>query len=298
MIKISNWWKDPLDTSIYYTYSTNVSQSKFQILGFLEDWSNSILSFLPRLSGEGWGESQVNADPSSYSWRYVVTKGDSIWILLDNNTKIPAQSKFVSGSFTWIDIISTSWSYSAVIDKTFTVTWTGQVLSFIKDGASRSCKELLSKDSSKKNKDGAYYINPTWTWSLQVYCDMTTDWWGWTILIDYIMWNAPQCWWSAWACPTELFDTWTISSNDYSFWSLKKLLYNGEILMKLKWTWDYVYWNNTTKKAKWSYSWSISEATYVNDLDIVYWFWWQWGSPSAWVWWKYFSLGLNQLTRI
>ncbi|EKE28081.1 MAG: hypothetical protein ACD_3C00104G0001, partial [uncultured bacterium (gcode 4)] len=47
MIKLSEWWKDPLDSGVFYTYSTNAAQSKFQLLWFLEDWSNTALSLNP-----------------------------------------------------------------------------------------------------------------------------------------------------------------------------------------------------------------------------------------------------------
>ncbi|EKE27651.1 MAG: hypothetical protein ACD_3C00180G0002 [uncultured bacterium (gcode 4)] len=97
MIKISWWWKDPLDNLTYYTYSTNSNQSKFQLLWFLEDGSNNALSLIPFVNKNqltflsDW-IGKVNADLSSYSWRYLVSKWDNIWILLNNSTLVPVQS--------------------------------------------------------------------------------------------------------------------------------------------------------------------------------------------------------------
>jgi hypothetical protein len=91
MVKISNWGKDPLDNSTYYTYSINANNSKFQILGFLEDWSNVSLSMNPGFLSKP-GLEWANADPASYSWRYVITKWDQLGILLNSTTLVPIQS--------------------------------------------------------------------------------------------------------------------------------------------------------------------------------------------------------------
>jgi uncharacterized protein (TIGR02145 family) len=126
MIKISNWWKDPLDATTYYTYSTNVAQNKFQILGFLEDWSNSSISMSPGFFIKP-GLELAEADPSSYSWRYVITKWDQLWILLDASTKVPLQT------LNWsIDVVLTNWNYIAQFTSKEKVTWTWYAINIIK----------------------------------------------------------------------------------------------------------------------------------------------------------------------
>ncbi|EKE27784.1 MAG: hypothetical protein ACD_3C00152G0002 [uncultured bacterium (gcode 4)] len=186
MIKISNGWKDPLDTSTYYTFSTNVSQSKFQILWFLEDWSNSALSYLPFLSGEWRWEGWVNADPSSYSWRFVITKWDQLWVLLSSWSMVPVQTSGIL-SWTWIDIINTTWSYMAVYDRHNSVSWTWLVLSSL--NPTSSCKKI--KDTDPKSLNGTYTINPLWWTGFSVFCDMTTDGWWWTKIL---YWNSTLSW--------------------------------------------------------------------------------------------------------
>jgi prepilin-type N-terminal cleavage/methylation domain-containing protein len=118
MIKISNWWKDPLDNTTYYTYSTNSTQSKIQVLWFLEDWSNSAISTIPPLlSGEGWGEGF--ADPSSYTWRYVITKWGQLWILLNSTTLVPAQTANAT-----IDVTTSTGTYTVQFTNKEKITWT------------------------------------------------------------------------------------------------------------------------------------------------------------------------------
>ena len=47
-----------------------------------------------------------------------------------------------------------------------------------------SCKEIL--DNGDSTWDGIYTIDPgvDWTW-FDVYCDMTTDWWGWLLFANH-----------------------------------------------------------------------------------------------------------------
>ncbi|EKE28395.1 MAG: hypothetical protein ACD_3C00066G0002 [uncultured bacterium (gcode 4)] len=131
--KLSNWGKDPLDGA-HYTYSTNLNKNKYQILWFLEDGNNAALSLKPNFDGlsgsnkeeipafAGMTESveKVNADPSSYSVRYVITKWDRLWVLLQSSNSVPAQTIKAD-----VDVMNTTWSYIAqfTIDDKITWTW-------------------------------------------------------------------------------------------------------------------------------------------------------------------------------
>ena len=162
MIKLSNWWTDPLNKSTYYTYSTNIPQTKFQLLGFLEDWNNVALSFVP----------ESFADATSYSWRYMLTKWDQLWIVLSSWTNMPIQN-----TMTWIDIIKTSQPIAAVISQKIIASGTWEMTAIVSPNA--SCKRI--KDFDPASKDGTYTIYPQWN-PIEVFCDMTADW-GWWALV-------------------------------------------------------------------------------------------------------------------
>jgi hypothetical protein len=115
MIKMNaNWWKDPLEKS-YYTYSVNYNSSKFQILGFLEDWGNTALSYIPI---------SLAAD---YSQRFSITKWDGIWILLSSWTLDPVENQ-ISATFSWVDLSSTNTAYTMKFDKETSIAGTWIIL--------------------------------------------------------------------------------------------------------------------------------------------------------------------------
>jgi hypothetical protein len=123
-----------------------------------------------------------------------------LWILTESWTNTPIQEIESVVSTGTLDIVKTTSSFTAYISDDYKVSWTGSVLAFLKDWAGVSCKDLLNKDSLKLGQDWVYYINPTWTWSFQVYCDMITDG-GWWTLVANIQWINT-----------------TIDANSYLFW--------------------------------------------------------------------------------
>jgi hypothetical protein len=196
MIKLSYWWKDPLDLSTYYTYATNLSQTKFELLWFLEDWSNSALSLSPDFAKSGL--KAVDASPSTYSWRFVITKWDQLWILLSPTTKLPIQE-----TWTGVDILKTSTPYIAQYTTATSETWTGQILvkAISTSQTFKTCKQMLDIYWSWMSS-WYYKLNPTNNKVIDAYCDMTFDWGGWTRIVYQpfaLMSVTPKINYSSWA---------------------------------------------------------------------------------------------------
>lgn len=168
-------WIDPKDNK-YFTYYLTKDLRNAELMTFLEEEESLSYGLV----------NQANA--LDYTLRIPKVVWGKLWVLTESWSKLPIQ-EVISLKSTWLDIVTTTWSYTAYISDDYKISWTGSNLAFLKDGAGKSCKDILSKDSGKKWYDGVYYINPTWTWSFQVYCDMTTDDGGWTLVAYNNTWT-------------------------------------------------------------------------------------------------------------
>ena len=246
MLKVSNGWKDPLDTSTYYTYSTNQAQSKFQILGFLEDGSNSALSLVP------FAWNTASADPSSYSWRYLITRWDQLWILLNSTTLVPAQTLNVS-----IDVVLTTWSYVAQFTNKDKVTWTGSAL-FVVNG---TMKTWWSKFPGCDNYDIAIWnqvwasCNSTiWEWS---------EWWYTSTWATWSVGAGDWCWDYAWVLNVTNCVIWSVAMESNS---------------KEK-SWATAAWVNWTVDGIWWKFYNWKQASLKNNACAN---WWHLPSDNEW----------------
>ncbi|EKE27873.1 MAG: hypothetical protein ACD_3C00142G0029 [uncultured bacterium (gcode 4)] len=248
VIKLSNWWKDPLDKTTYYTYSINKKQNRFQILWFLEDWNNAAISYSP------FHKDEANADPSSYSGRFVYSKGDPVWIFLDWTTKVPVQATDTS-----LDIVNTLWNHIAILDNKNTYSWTGMTIAQVNPNA--SCKRI--KDLEPTSRDWTYMINPEWWAWFSVYCDMSTNWWGWTRISSVIKDEAERLQWVA-------SFNWSAACEECS-WSWPKFAINAPEhfrsfanfrLWNYFWYADIYIWNTN------EYTW---RTLYVQMANPTYW---------------------------
>ncbi|EKE27345.1 MAG: hypothetical protein ACD_3C00223G0022 [uncultured bacterium (gcode 4)] len=205
MIKISvDGWKDPLDGN-YFSYITNSKKTKYQLVWFLENSQNSEISLNPIMSFD-W----VSA--ASNSWRYLITRWDSLWILMTSWSIDPIYSSL---SNTWIDILNTDSTYTIYYSKDEVVTWT-----WIK---------LKSWISGWWIVWYWWFDEWTWTWVNDLSMnghDMTLIW------PNFPTWNTGPIWWnldfSAWQFTRimswSIVDYWawdyTLSFNLYYSWAL------------------------------------------------------------------------------
>jgi len=284
-------WKDQKDNE-YFTYYLSKDLRKAELMIFLEDEVEISYNIINK------------ANANDYTDRIPKVYWSKLWILTESGTNTPIQEidNIISSGF--LDIVKTTSSFTAYISDDYKVSWTGSVLAFLKDWAWKSCKDLLNIDSSKMWQDWVYYINPTWTWSFQVYCDMTNDWGWWTLVTNiqsslmitstlYDTWywipNLSNIWNWAWIISAGLYDSigqiirinmWTV--RDYfkpkTWYTLKNMVMSSD-----KHTWSnsadwvfvtpgYLLWYPTVL---W---WSVLDWPKNNIWDsrnrLSFWWWW------------------------
>ncbi len=160
---------DPV-TKKPYGYAVNFARNKFQIIWFLENNENTA----------NISNSKIFADNTD---KYIKSHWDELWILLDEITKEIIINN--NWNITEIDIENNSNNFALVLDEI--ETWDSEfiknILSFRINNI-ESCRSILLNWNSKW--DGVYIINPTWIlWNeFKVYCDMKTDWGGWTVVLS------------------------------------------------------------------------------------------------------------------
>jgi len=250
LIKLSNWWKDPIDNS-YYTYTTNLQQNKYELLWFLEDWTNINLSF----------NSIVNA--LDYSKRFILTKWNLLWILLNSWTLEPAQSL----TATPIDILNTTTNYIAQFDNKNNISWTGIILYQL-----QSTMKIWASKFPWCDKYDISIWNQTWAG-----CNSTI--WSWMI---YNSWSN-NCRNYAWA-----YITWSTAC----YWdTTKEKDYNVTYWVDNIW-WKLYLWNDAPSACT-SWYHVPSEQDFLNleialtctdsSTDLTWrcsWLWWSWSTSK------------------
>ncbi len=167
---IYDGWFDP-QTKQPYIYSTNTARNKFQVLSFLENKNEFV-----KINNHNIYANNVDKFPQ--------TRWDTLGILLDEITFEPIQ-KIISD--TQIDISTTTQNFWVIMNKqieTGDKTLLAKIVNLNKYGFAKSCKELLDENSDLQDNDGIYTLSYNKTEIYDVYCDMTTDWWGWTSIIS------------------------------------------------------------------------------------------------------------------
>ncbi len=166
-IEYSAEWLDPKD-NWYFTYSMTNDWKYYSLMSMLENDLDDTLSpvvFQEKVSALNY----INRTP------YI--QGKKVWILLDD-TNTPIQSNVNIRSDGFFDVLGTSTDqFSLYFDNKEVFYWVPsdlvQIIPYY------DCKRI--KDLRWSSQDWIYSIDPDGDWiTSKVYCDMTTDWGGWT----------------------------------------------------------------------------------------------------------------------
>ncbi len=105
--------RDPLDTTIYTTYSVNANRTKMQIMAFLEN-GNILTAYVPTAFAN------IGSD---YSKRIPTVNGDTLGILLASGSLQPIQE-----TGTGVDVVNTTTGYTAYFGKNSSIFGSGFAL--------------------------------------------------------------------------------------------------------------------------------------------------------------------------
>ncbi len=156
--------KDP-EYGIYPTYMLSENRKNFQLLTYVQD-AKLLSQRAP----------QVSADTIDFQKLFPKIAWDPLGILIEKETQIPLQL---------ISSIQTAWIYNIS-------TGTGDLQAYFSDTVlsgktwliqllpNQNCKRILDLGNAQGN--GIYNINPTGTGAFSIYCDMTTNGGGWTLV--------------------------------------------------------------------------------------------------------------------
>ena len=248
-IDLKKWGTDPLDGS-FYSYFVSESRNHFQLLWFLEEPNSDLASASPLKSVKAL----------DFSSRYPTVTWESLWIMVwtwdDLNTPIQELDQVVITSNGILDIWGTSTQYTAIIKDDYTITWDSTELGVLASlGRSwwqirGSCKELIESNPGLIWKDGTYLISPDWETKFEVECDMTVDWWGWTL------YSAKWSYWYSWNGHMQanqilkdnvnfLEFMWIFTSPSWTVASYRYKFFNEEEWKRAIHLWELYFDNNT-----------------------------------------------------
>jgi len=293
-IWVHNWWKDPLNDE-YYTYVTNVNLNKYEILWFLENqletWINNNIELLSK-----WYA-------IDYTTRIPIVRWNNIWVLLSSIDMVPIQKTSTS-----VDVINTTTEYKVYLNNSddWIITGTWNVLEawlYHRINEIWSCNTILKNWKSIWN--GIYKIDPEndWIW-FNAYCDMVTDWGGWTLLVSQVepnyfseeeseyyvsdgVWlvNKYSIMWKR-----TLFEQngkytflYRDDSNNEDRW---QIIHKNWDIWASDWnsTWECVFWNNYWVWSKDHY-WSKEYCIYTYWLSTWKYVLYDWDNINTWYWW-------------
>ena len=162
------WWKDP-STNEYYWYAINSQRNKFQLIWYFEN--NDIITNI-----------RVNKLFADNKNKYIKSLWDNLGVILDpitNELILDSNSSWV------IDIDNNTDSYSLIFSNNILLAEPEWIKKHFNANNKKNTNCLTILRSGLSNWSWIYTINPNWiNWEeFEVYCDMETDWWGWTRII-------------------------------------------------------------------------------------------------------------------
>lgn len=164
MIWVHGNIQDPKGKSYYY--STSADRKSYRVAYYLTNQNAGLIE---------------NSYANNKDF-FFQTLGDKLMFVFDENGN-PIQDTLNSSVF---ELTTASASeYEIFLNKKITSKVTPEKLKTIQY---TSCKDIIDNDASFLWKDGKYLISPDWKVAFTVYCDMTTDGWGWT----YWKWGKIQ----------------------------------------------------------------------------------------------------------
>jgi len=269
-IEYTSEWVDPKDKS-YYSYYLTKDKKYYQLMWFLEEQSETEVAWL-----------FTRANALDYSIRYPTVYGKKLWILTDkNNTPIQEINNIKSSWY--LDIVNTNDTYIARFKDSITnLSWTWVIFTNLPDSLKGgwlygSCKAILDKKKSLKWKNGDYMIfDKNLSKILNVYCDMTTDWGGWTLVLKANWANSTFAYNSNYWITNNTLNEWFFTYDTNEF---KSSLFNtqgfSEINLELD-TWSFKNnlvihksWNSLLDIFNWWYK--TIDIKKNNWLDLVLW---------------------------
>jgi prepilin-type N-terminal cleavage/methylation domain-containing protein len=255
IIWVNGGWIDPIEWD-YYTYVTNSTKTKYQLLWYLESEPVTLHSI-----------------KSTYAWlenRYPQLHWSQLGVLINPISKEPIQK---TGS--WVDIFNNSNSYDVYINKQdygLNINWAVLLQKFnFRLYENWSCDAILK--NNKSTWDWLYIINPDWNSEYQVYCDMTTYYKGLTIFLTDT-WNnfkirnqwLPLCFSNILekSCYTNKISWVSTIYRINSIWDVADL-YTGN------WNWES---HNFEFQQIWNSSSNVHYCSWNNNSNCLFWIQW------------------------
>ncbi len=299
-IWVEIWTKDPVDNN-YYTYTVSEDLKKMQLLWYLETSEEDRQTIKTIYAEEGYGN------------RYLLLRWDKLWIFIEDSTYKP-----INKQTTWTNLELQSpeiENYKSILsqEEIYTWSWTTWVLK------NRDCRRL--QEYYWYTENWTYKINPDWTNEFDVYCDMITDWGGWTRTHLLKWWTVPDTedtnWYKWMFNNTQFYSSWqyriwieNIIFSEFAYltddieenvlyissWSVKTVGY------KYEWFWEWINAykqnNKNLTRENWYYYTDINKSnkeTITSELvNTSYGKWYRnmwrekllaWHNWARWGWW-------------